>query len=144
MGNQRISCVVDTPEYRQLHDIAGKTVGFEWVVYAGHATIQILAEIQRMFEIENTHPSQFKGRIILMSWYQRQLQENCDIPPRLLTKVTQHETPDLLDITGGSPLQPVEKRISVEVTNLEPSCLEAGFSKSAEVGQCFVTRPAIM
>ena len=57
------------PEHFQLHNIAGKPVVFEWRMYPGHTTAQLLFEIQTMLGSDNTHPYNFKGRIIFVSIY---------------------------------------------------------------------------
>ena len=38
------------------------------------------------------------------------LNENCDISPRRMTKLTQHVTPDLFDQARRNLLQPIDKR----------------------------------
>ena len=67
---QRISYFVTTPEYRELYDIAGEPVVFEWRIFPAHTTMQLLQEVKTMMNIEiRVQPQDFKDRIIFMSTY---------------------------------------------------------------------------
>ena len=50
----------------------------------------------------------------------------------------------MFDDGPGHLLRPVGKRSLSCKTKLPQVCLEAGFSKLVEVGQCFVNRPTIL
>ena len=44
-------------------------VVFEWKIFPGHTTLQLLVEIQKMMEEMNCAPEQFTDRIIFVSVY---------------------------------------------------------------------------
>ena len=56
---------------------------FEWRIYLGHTTDQLLDEVQKMMNDDNMHPYNFKGRIIFMSmhndtgWDQKHNEDGC-------------------------------------------------------------------
>ena len=56
-------------ECRQLHNIAREPGVFEWRIYPGHTTAQFLDEVQKMQNIDRTHPINLNGRIVVMSMY---------------------------------------------------------------------------
>ena len=67
---ERIAHFVSSQAYRELSDIAGAAVVFEWRIYQGHTKAKLLDEVQKMMADENTvHRFDVKGRIIFMSIY---------------------------------------------------------------------------
>ena len=54
-------------EYRDLDGIDGEPFELEWEMFAGHATLQLLREIQMTMEVNRIQPEQFEDRIIFMS-----------------------------------------------------------------------------
>ena len=56
----------DSPQYRTLDTIDGEPMEFEWNIFPGFATLQLLQEIQK-FVNKMSEPEQFQGRIIFMS-----------------------------------------------------------------------------
>ena len=70
LGDWSVTHFVPTQEHRELHDVAGEPVAFEWRIHPGHTTAQPLGEVQRMLDDTNkVHPLHFKGRSIFMSMY---------------------------------------------------------------------------
>ena len=63
---ERIAYFVASKEYQELFDNAGEPVVFEWRIFPGHTTAQVLQEVQKMTEDEKVS-HHFKGRIIFMS-----------------------------------------------------------------------------
>ena len=54
---------VTSQEYRELYDIAGGPVLFEWKCSPGHTTMQLLQVVQTTMKNESeVHPRDFKGR----------------------------------------------------------------------------------
>ena len=58
-----------THQYKELDRIDGKPMEFEWNIFLGFTTLQILTEIQRMLSSMSCEPEQFNGRVIFMSMY---------------------------------------------------------------------------
>ena len=44
---QKIECFAKGHEYRELDGIDGEPLEFEWTIFPGHTTLQLLREIQR-------------------------------------------------------------------------------------------------
>ena len=70
--------------YRELFGIDGEPIEFEWNIYPGRASLEILQRIQKNLQDENIGPEHFEGRIIFMStfndidWTKNGHSENCD------------------------------------------------------------------
>ena len=62
----------------------------------------------------------------------------------LVTKLTVHETSDLLDQAFRNGQRSIHEITSVECKSWGQVSREAGFLKSVEVGHFFVTRPALV
>ena len=62
----------------------------------------------------------------------------------LVTKLTRHEAPDLFDRASSDGQRSFHKTTSVEFKSQGQGSRTAGFSKSLEVGQLIVTRPAVV
>ena len=60
-----------------------EAIEFEWNVFPGFSTLQILQEIQKDLQCQNVEPERFSGRIIFMSmfndieWEKRGIEEMC-------------------------------------------------------------------
>ena len=64
----KISNYTASEKYRELCDLGGEPVSFDWKIYVGATTNQILNKIHDMMEHElGIEPSQFKGWVIFMS-----------------------------------------------------------------------------
>ena len=60
---------LETVYLRDLDRIDGRPMEFEWKNFPGFATLEILAEIQKMMAESKCEPVQNKGRISFMSMY---------------------------------------------------------------------------
>ena len=56
----------DSSQYRTLDTIDGEPVKFEWNIFPGLTTLQLLQKVQK-FMNKICEPEQFQGRIIFMS-----------------------------------------------------------------------------
>ena len=65
----RLQWFMSTKQHRELDGIDGEPVEFEWMIFPGHTTLQILLEIQKLPKDLGCEPEQFLGRIIFMSMY---------------------------------------------------------------------------
>ena len=57
-----------SPQYRTLDTIDGEPMEFEWNIFRGFTTLQLISKVQE-FMTKMGDPSQFKGRIIFMSMF---------------------------------------------------------------------------
>ena len=58
----------DSSQYRTLDTIDGEPMEFEWNIFPGFTTLQLVQEVQE-FMNKMGDPSQFQGRIIFMSMF---------------------------------------------------------------------------
>ena len=70
-------------QQKELDRIDGEPMEFEWKIFPGFTTLQILAEIQNVMTEIKCEPEQFQGRIIIMSmcndvvWWEKVNKELC-------------------------------------------------------------------
>ena len=53
-------------QYRELDGIDGEPMEFEWMIFPGFITLQILHEIKNLWKPWSCNAEQFQGRIIFM------------------------------------------------------------------------------
>ena len=66
---EKIDWFQNSLQYRELDRIDGEPMEFQWNIFPGFTTLQILFEIQNMMTEVKCEPHQFQGRIIFMSMY---------------------------------------------------------------------------
>ena len=64
----RLTRFKSSSQYRALDTIDGEPMEFEWNIFPGFTTLQLVREVHE-FMIKMGDPSQFKGRIIFMSMF---------------------------------------------------------------------------
>ena len=64
----RLTWFKSSSQYRALGKIDGEPMEFEWNIFPGFTTLQLVREVHE-FMIKMGDPSQFKGRIIFMSMF---------------------------------------------------------------------------
>ena len=55
--------------YKELLGIDGEAIEFEWKIFSGFSSLQILPEIQRDLKRKSIEPEEFKDQIIFMSMF---------------------------------------------------------------------------
>ena len=55
--------------YQEAVDIDGEAIEFEWKIFPGFTSWQILQEIQRDLARKNIQPKEFKDRIVFLSMF---------------------------------------------------------------------------
>ena len=65
---EQLSWFKDSPQYRILDTIDGEPMDFEWNIFPGFTTLQLVDKVQT-FMNKMSDPSQFQGRIIFMSMF---------------------------------------------------------------------------
>ena len=63
---QQLDWFKDLPQYRTLDTIDGEPMEFEWNIFPGFTTLQLIQQV-RKFMNKMSEPEQFHGRIIFMS-----------------------------------------------------------------------------
>ena len=65
----RLTWFKGSPEYRALDKIDGEPMEFEWNIFQGFTTLQLVREVQELLSGLSTQPPDFTGRIIIMSMF---------------------------------------------------------------------------
>ena len=65
---EQLSWFKDPPQYRTLDTIDGEPMEFEWNIFTGFTTLQLVDKVQE-FMNKMGDPAQFQGRIIFMSMF---------------------------------------------------------------------------
>ena len=65
---QQLDWFKDSPQYRTLDTVDGEPMEFEWNIFPGFTTLQLVQEVQQ-FMNKMGEPEQFQGRIIFMSMF---------------------------------------------------------------------------
>ena len=66
---EKIERFMNSSQYRELDRVDGVPMEFEWKIFPGFTTVQILTKIQNMMTEIQSEPEQCTGRIIFMSMY---------------------------------------------------------------------------
>ena len=67
-SEEKLSWFKSSPQYRTLDTIDGERMEFEWNIFRGFTTLQLINKVQE-FMSKLSDPSEFKGRIIFMSMF---------------------------------------------------------------------------
>ena len=87
---EKLSWFKDSSQYRTLDTIDGETMEFEWNIFPGFTTLQLISKVQE-FMTKMGNPLQFKGRIIFMSmfndiiWGSEDIERECIANATLVT-----------------------------------------------------------
>ena len=65
---EKLSWFKDSPQYRTLDTIDGEPMEFEWNIFPGFTTLQLISKVQE-FKTKVGDPSQLQGRIFFMSMF---------------------------------------------------------------------------
>ena len=66
---EQLEWFTTTTQYKELGRIDGEPMEFEWKIFPGFTTLQIIREIQNMMDEMQCDPEEFTGRIIFMSMF---------------------------------------------------------------------------
>ena len=66
---KKVEWFTETPQNPELDRIDGEPIEFEWNIFQGFTSFQILAKIQKMMDEMQCDPEQLTGRSIFMSMY---------------------------------------------------------------------------
>ena len=62
--DSQIDMFMDSKQHRELDGIDGEPMEFEWMIFRGFTTLQVLFEIQKKMKDLDCEPEQFQGIII--------------------------------------------------------------------------------
>ena len=65
----RLTWFKSSPEYRALDTTDGEPVEFEWNIFPGFTTLQLVRDVQEFLFKLSVQPEDFTGRIIFMSMF---------------------------------------------------------------------------
>ena len=68
LGEDKLTRFKSSSQYRTLDTVDGEPMEFEWNIFPGFTTWELVREVQE-FMTKMGDPSQFKGRIIFMSMF---------------------------------------------------------------------------
>ena len=80
---EQIKWYFQNNHFKELNRIDGMQTEFEWKIFPGFTTLDILEEIQNCMKEQQCEPEQFKDRIIFMSmfndiaWREKENAEKC-------------------------------------------------------------------
>ena len=90
----RLTWLKSSTEYRALDNIDGEPMEFEWNIFTGFTTLQLVREVQEFLSKLSVQPEEFTGRIILMSTFstiswesQEKKQEVCEAHQKSLNEM---------------------------------------------------------
>ena len=66
---EKIMWYFENNHLKDLHRIDGQSMEFEWKIWPGFTTFDLLEQIQKIMKEHQCDPEQFKGRIIFMPMY---------------------------------------------------------------------------
>ena len=87
---EKLSWFKDSPQYRTLVTIDGEPMEFEWNIFPGFTTLQLVQEVQKFIN-RMGEPEQFQGRIIFMSmfndisWGSKDNEQECELSAQLVS-----------------------------------------------------------
>ena len=100
-----------SPQYRTLDTIDGEPMEFEWNIFPGFTTIQLINKVQK-FMNKMGDPAQFQGRIIFMSmfngiiWWTKDNEQECIANATLVSVFAKSFPPGRWSFLGpGSEIQ---------------------------------------
>ena len=65
--DEQLGCFKSSTQYRTLDTIDGEPMEFEWNIFPGFTTLQLVDEVLKFMKMSD--PAQFEGRIIFMSMF---------------------------------------------------------------------------
>ena len=88
----RLTWFKSSSEYRALDTIDGEPMEFEWNIFSGFTTLQLVREVQEFLSKMSIQPEDFTGRIIFfmsmfndISWRSKENEKECELSARLVS-----------------------------------------------------------
>ena len=102
---QQLSWFKDSPPDRTLDTTDGKPMEFEWNVFPGFTTLQLVQEVQELMN-KMGEPEQFQGRIIFMSmfndiiWRSKDNEQESELSAKLVSTCAKRLSPGRWSFLG--------------------------------------------
>ena len=86
-------------QYRALDKIDGEPMEFEWNIFPGFTTLQLVREVQELLSRLSVEPEHFTGRIIFMSmfndisWGSKETEQECESSAQLVSLCAKRSSP---------------------------------------------------
>ena len=87
----RLTWFKSSSEYKALDKIDGEPMKFEWNIFPGFTTLQLVREVQELLSRLSVQPENFTGRIIFMSmfndisWASKDNEKECESSAQLVS-----------------------------------------------------------
>ena len=96
----------DSSQYRTLDTIDGEPMEFEWNIYPGFTTLQLLYNVQEFMSKMSIEPEDFTGRIIFLSmfndisWGSKGKKQECELSAQLVSIYAKRFSPGRWSFLG--------------------------------------------
>ena len=102
----RLTWFKSSSEYRALDTIDGEPMEFEWNIFPGFTTLQLVREVQEFLSKMSIQPEDFTGRIIFMSmfndisWGSKDDEQECELSAQLVSIYARRFSPGKWSFLG--------------------------------------------
>ena len=91
--------------YRALDTIDGEPMGFQWNIFPGFTTLQLVREVQEFLSNVSTEPEDFTGRIFMsmfndISWGSKENERECELSAQLVSMYAKRFSPGRWSFLG--------------------------------------------
>ena len=103
---EQLSWLKDSPQYRTLDAIDGEPMEFEWHIFTGFTTLQLVREVQEFLSKMSIQPEEFTGRNIFMSvfndfsWRSKDNEQECELGAKLVSFYARRFSPGRWSFLG--------------------------------------------
>ena len=102
----RLTWFKSSSEYRALDTIDSEPMEFEWNIFPGFTTLQLVREVQKFLSTMSIQPEDFTGRIIFMSmfndisWGSKENEKGCELSAQLVSICARRFSPGKWSFLG--------------------------------------------
>ena len=102
----RLTWFKSSSEYRALDTIDGEPTEFEWNIFPGFTTLQLVREVQKFLSKMSIQPEDFTGRTFFMSmfndisWGSKDKKQECESSAQLVSMYAKRFSPGKWSILG--------------------------------------------
>ena len=89
--DDKLTWFKSSSQYRTLDTIDGEPMEFEWNIFPGFTTLQLVREVHELLSRLSVQPEEFTGRIIFMSmftdisWRSQDNEQECELSAKLVS-----------------------------------------------------------
>ena len=102
----RLTWFKSSSAYRALDNIDGEPMEFEWNIFPGFTTLQLVREVQEFLSKLSVQPEDFTGRIVFMSmfndisWRSKDNEKECELSAQLVSLYAKRFSPGKWSFLG--------------------------------------------